>query len=434
MEKRKGNNGVFHLIIWRVVWLLVAPVLSVVFQYRRRLFRPEDYGLRPGQKLPPLFVIPNHVNNLDPFFAGYSFFDHLYFVSSEHALRKGFGSQLLRFFFGPIPIIKGTTDTAALKEILKRLKAGRNVCLFAEGNRSFSGVTGDFSPATGKLVRLAASTAGAALVTYRIRGGYFAFPRWARKMRTGRIWGEPVRYYPPAAVKAMTPDEINAHIRADIFEDAYQTMAEHPRPYRCNNPAEDLETALYLCPSCGKLGTLYSRGDMLYCGCGLSVHYDEYGALHTTLPSGIRPVHEPFSTVRDWWLWEYRAVEEMVRAEGFVCRDSGESLYEVTGGKAASLLVRGELSLSREGLRLVPEGSASDGGSPDASLFFPLNAIMDLVITDQRTLSFFSEGKLYELKDEGAPVPGGKQAYRSAAKYTRIFAILSGALGDANSQ
>jgi 1-acyl-sn-glycerol-3-phosphate acyltransferase len=339
----------------------------------------------------------------------------------------GFASALIRFFFSPIVFPKGGTDPRPLRDILNRLRNGKNVCLFAEGNRSFSGRTNRIAESTGKLARLS----GAALITYRLRGGYFAAPRWGRKMRKGPIWGEPVGYYSPEELKSMKTSEISDLIRRDISEDAYETMRNSPRGYRGPGLAEELETALYLCPRCGGMGTLASRGDTLRCGCGLAVRYDEYGALrpvgrdmpaagrdmadHDTFAdreavagreSGVLPSNgaPAFTTVRDWWFWQYEAMERIVAAagEGSVCSDEGESLFAVEAGSGARVLGQGRLSLGRDGLRC-------------GEFRFPLRDILELAITGQRTLVFMAGGKRYELKNKRP---------RSAAKYQRVFELL----------
>jgi 1-acyl-sn-glycerol-3-phosphate acyltransferase len=320
----------------------------------------------------------------------------------------GFASALIRFFFSPIVFPKGGTDPRPLRDILERLRNGKSVCLFAEGNRSFSGKTNRIAESTGKLARLS----GAALITYRLRGGYFVAPRWGRKMRKGPIWGEPVGYYSPEELKSMKASEISDLIRRDISEDAYETMRNGPRRYRGAGLAEDLETALYLCPRCGGMGTLVSRGDTLRCGCGLAVRYDEYGALRPVdrdapagWESGVLSGGVPaFTTVRDWWFWQYEAMERIVAAagEGSVCFDEGESLFAVEAGSGVRVLGQGRLSLGRDGLRC-------------GEFRFPLRDILELAITGQRTLVFVSGGKRYELKNKKP---------RSAAKYQRVFELL----------
>jgi 1-acyl-sn-glycerol-3-phosphate acyltransferase len=345
-------------------------------------------------------VISNHTTDLDPLFVGCSFPGQLYFVASSHVFRMGFASRLIRFFFALIVKVKGKSDINAVRDILSSLRRGNSVCLFAEGNRSFSGVTQPVKDSAGKLVKLS----GAALITYRLRGGYFAAPRWSRKMRNGPIWGEPVGYYPAEDIKAMKAGEVSAIIRRDIYEDAYETMKNDPHPYRCKGLAEDLETALYLCPACGQIGKLSSggeEGDVISCECGLASRYDEYGTLHCINSGGV----ESFTTVRDWWHWQEAAMEGLVAAagDGIVCSDEDQLLYEIGPGSIACLAERGRLSLGKQGLCC-------------GSRCFPLPDIAEIAITGQRTLTFSAGKKQYELQSETP---------RSAAKYQRIFEILT---------
>ena len=113
--------------------------------------------------------------------------------------------------------MKGTTDAIAALNTIRTVKKGTNVCLFAEGNRSYNGVTGPIFPATGKL----AKATGAPLVTYRFEGGYLTTPRWSRSTRKGYMRGYVVNVYSPEQLKQMTPEEVNEHIREDIMEDAF---------------------------------------------------------------------------------------------------------------------------------------------------------------------------------------------------------------------
>jgi 1-acyl-sn-glycerol-3-phosphate acyltransferase len=397
------GKGRFHLFVWRFLWVFVAPVLRKIFHYRcvAAPAKRDSGALFAGYREDaPALVISNHTTDLDPVFVGCSFPGHLYFVASEHVFRMGFASALIRFFFSPIVFSKGSTDVRALREILGRLRKGSRVCLFAEGDRSFSGRTGRIDESTGKLARLS----GAALITYRLRGGYFFSPRWSRKMRRGPVRGEPVGFYPPEKLKSMTAAEITALIGRDIYEDAYETMRNRARPYRGKALAENLETALYLCPRCGGMGTLRSHGDTLSCACGLAVRYDEYGALSPVSRGESAGGEQVFSTVSDWWFWQDTAVERIARAAGRepVGADAGESLFEVKAGSGLRLLGRGRLSLGREGLCC-------------GETRFPLEDIPELAVTGQRTLVFTARGGRYELRNDKP---------RSAAKYQRVFELL----------
>ncbi|MDR1930092.1 MAG: hypothetical protein LBQ44_05610, partial [Treponema sp.] len=199
--------------------------------------------------------------------------------------------------------------------------------------------------------------------------------------------------------------EINELIRRDISEDAYAVMEQDPHPYTGRNLAEDLETALYLCPVCVQTGTLSSKGNTLYCTCGFRTEYDQYGAFHGTVPEGRRPAADPFATVRDWWLWQEAAMEGIALSagDGPVCSDEDQELYEIRSASRAELAARGRLTLGTGGLCCGP-------------VRFSLRDIGELAITGQRTITFAAGKKQYELKSRFP---------RSAAKYKRVFEVLT---------
>ena len=98
-------------------------------------------------------ILTNHTTNWDFLYLGMAFKGHTYFVASEHIFRAGFVSKAIRFLVDPIARKKGASAIGTTKEILKRLKAGQNVCMMVEGNRSFTGETGFISPNAGALAK-----------------------------------------------------------------------------------------------------------------------------------------------------------------------------------------------------------------------------------------------------------------------------------------
>jgi hypothetical protein len=389
------RTSLFHRFFFYFLCIVIGPALRRRFCYKGEIIR----GISR-----PVVIIANHTTDIDPILIGLSFPPHCYFVASEHIFRWGFASKLLRFFFAPIAKAKGGTDTRTVADVLTALKKGYNVCIFAEGTKTFSGVTGPIIPSTGKLLRLAATLAGASLATFRLRGGYFASPRWAKTMRSGPIWGSLSGLYPPETLKTMKHSDITRLIERDIYEDAYETQTRErksyaSRPGAADSLAENLETALYLCPACRTIGRLHSSGNTLSCDCGLEYHYDVYGFLST-------PQHDAaFSTVRDWWAWQETSLEDLLAVSGdkTLCSDQGEELYEIDRGKSAKLVCRGTLSIGKKGIA-VDERQ------------FPLESISGLDITGQKTITFSAEGKHWELRN---PAP------RSAAKYRRMFQLLT---------
>ena len=272
-----------HIRTYRFFRPLITPLIRRKFNY--------TYDPIP-ESAAPYFLLCNHNIDYDPILLGLASPSHTYFVATENVLRKGLVSRLLMRYLKPIIHTKGKAGLQSSMEILRQLKAGHNVALFPEGNRSFNGVTGPIFPATGKL----AKRSGASLITYRIEGGYLTQPRWSRSLRRGKVCGKLVHIYTPEELKSMTDADIIAAIERDLHEDAYETQSHERVTFRGHDLAAGLEAALFTCPKCGKIGTLYSHGDTISCSCGFSAVYDVYGDLTDT--DGIK------RTVTAWDAWQ----------------------------------------------------------------------------------------------------------------------------------
>ena len=255
-----------HSVVFRTARKLVLPLVLLKFHYTYEKLSgiPEPY-----------LLLANHNTDFDPIFLGLASERQIYFVATEKILRMGLLSPFIMSLFHPIIHYKGKTGISSAKEILGRLREKKNVALFPEGNRSFNGLTGDFVSATGKL----AKRSGVTLVTYRLRGGYFISPRWSKTLRSGRLHGEIANVYPPEKLKQLSEEQINEAIRKDLFVDAYSDQNRNRIPYKGRNLALGLESTLFLCPRCGAVSSLHSRGNEIFCSCGFHAEYDSFGYL-----------------------------------------------------------------------------------------------------------------------------------------------------------
>ena len=379
------KNYLFHRFVFVLLRYTAVPFIKRAMGYSCEKRRGPDA---------PSIIIANHNIDLDPGLVAMAFSRHMYFIASEHALRKGFGSKLLKFAFAPIPINKSKADTFAIKDMLYKLKEGANICLFAEGDRSFNGITSPIPTSTAKLIR----TSGADLITFRLEGGYFTNPRWAKKRRRGRMIGRYINTYSGSELKSMSNAEINALIERDIYEDAYERQKANLIRFTGKDLAENLETVLYLCPGCEKIGTIRSEGARLSCACGLEAEYTETGLLNGDAL--------PFSTITEWDLWQRKKLEEIVSVSGAepICSDEGQSLLLIDTARESALVGTGLLTISRDSLCC-------------AGYEFPLTQIMRIVVAGQMLLLFaLKDGTSYEIHSDFP---------RSALKYREIFRILT---------
>lgn len=322
----------------------------------------------------PYLVLANHNSDWDPLFVSVTMRKQLYYVASEHIFRLGLPSRLLERFFAPIPRTKGSVESGAAMAVLRHLRKGHSVGIFAEGNKSFNGVTGPIHPSTAKLVR----SAGVKLVTLRIEGGYFTTPRWGKGIRRGKMKIARVGVYSAEEIKAMSLGEIDEMLRRDLYEDAYARQELERSRFCDKRRAELLETALFACPVCGEIGTLHGENDTFSCACGLRAVYTEAGLLEGA----------PYATITAWDAWQRAELVrrlETAQAGEALCADENAVLLRFGADHRETERAEGTLTLYRD--RFEFEGRA---------LLF--EKIGGLSIYGRNNLVFTFEGDHWEMQ------------------------------------
>lgn len=350
-----------HFFFYGFFRPLVTVFLRLKFGYKYKL----------AQDLPETYIVlSNHNTDYDPLLVGASFPRQMYFVGSEHITRWKNAYKFLKFGFAPIMRSKGANAASTVMEVLRAVRGGANVCMFAEGARSYDGVTNPILPATGKMIK----SARCALVTYRIEGGYFVSPNWSgANTRRGRLYGAPVNIYTKEQLASMSVDEINAAIGRDLHEDAYARQKAEPARYRGKNIAERMENLLFICPECRAYDTVRSSGDTVRCTrCGHTFKYNEYGMLE-----GGR-----FDTVKALSDWQK---EEVLRDAA-----SG-TVYTAASGSLSTLEKHIETKAAEGPLSLGADALACGGYE------IPLADITDLAMHGRRAIVFSAGDKYYEL-------------------------------------
>lgn len=414
-----------HKFAYSVSGALVRPVVAKFNFHTTPYVHKEDW---------PYVVLANHNTDYDPLMIRETFSDQMYFVAAENILRMGILSKILVRYFDPIFRIKGKREIRTTQEMLRRLRAGYNICLFPEGNRSFNGATGYIFPATAKVVK----KSGAGLITYRLSGGYLSSPRWSRTLRKGKMTGEIVGIYSPEDLAQMSADELHQIISRDLYEDAYERQEIEPVAYKGEKLAEGLESTLFTCPSCKSIGTLHTHDDIIECSCGYKARYDEYGYL----------VEEDSSrkTVRALDRWQFDLLREKVNKmclskDGCTCgdtvngtsRDADNGKSNGTSGDTETLLFHDEnISLREIGTdhSLVSEETGTLFGYCDrlvfendgASYCFPFDILSGIsIFGNNKMVINYKDGELkhYEMH--------GPYTY-SALKYLYLYEIFKAIL------
>jgi 1-acyl-sn-glycerol-3-phosphate acyltransferase len=109
-----------------------------------------------------------------------------------------------------IPVERDGNDMTALREVIKKVKAGNGIVLFPEGTRSKDG---NLQPGRAG-IGLVISKTGAPVLPVRIFGAYDAFPKNAKHLHFSQITvvlGEPIHF---------SEEELS-----DPSRDAYQKLS-----------------------------------------------------------------------------------------------------------------------------------------------------------------------------------------------------------------
>ena len=381
MSVKRGVGFQRAVILFLRVTLGWILALAIGFKYKKRKPKSKTY-----------LVLANHNSDLDPIMVIIGTGRHARFVASANLL-KGFSGKILKLFFGPIPRNKGASADETVSLIEQNLRQGVSVAMFPEGNKSWSGETGYISPRTARLVK----ESGAGLVTYRLDGDYMRTPRWAKYPRKGPVFGTFVRELTAEELKDMTEEEVYRIICDDLKADAYAFQRERRIAYKGKDLAEGLELAGYLCPCCKKFDTVETKGDTVFCSCGMKATLDAEGFLHSdTLP---------FSDLLTWSRWQKSYLfEHADDYQGIITTDVGLTFR--VGGKSV--------------------------GSDAVASFYPDRIEIEadkkyvFLLKDIEKMGAFRTTRVYFTCADGTYVELFKESGVSGIKYFTLWRVFSG--------
>ena len=394
MEKLKVRRG-YHFNSFTTKTIFAILKNKVIKENNVHL----DYH-KPKAKT--FILISNHTDAMDPGFEMVALDRYVRYVASDHTARMKLG-WVFKYIGGVIIKYRDRPSSELTNNIIRNVQAGIPVGLHAEGAMSINGQTGFISSNTGKLVK----DSGVALVTYRFVGGYLRNPRWANKKRSGPIIGHFVNEYSAEELAKLSVDEINEIIRRDTYVNAYEEQKKEMHDYEGENLAECVERILYLCPKCGKVGTLHSKGNFLSCDCGYRVEMKKDGFFHDC---GEGLEHD---NVLDWDLWQRGVWKEKV-----LSAEKGSLIYSEGGQKVKKVDGENEEILSENAtISLYPEKLVVSLGGEKEDIVMEMSKIKQLSLAGKETILVVDD-KIF--LDIGSQIP------RSPTKYIAAWRYLTG--------
>ena len=384
------RNKVGMSVILTVIGL---PVVKI------RHYHYEPY--KPKHKT--FLLIANHSDILDPDYEMVHLRRYIRYVASDHVVRQGLFGKLVQLFGTPIVKHRDRPSEELTRDIRETLAHGVPVGLHAEGGTSLNGESRYISPNTAKLIK----DADCAVITYRMYGGYLRSPRWAVRHRKGPLYGGVVREYSREELREMTEEQVYEAICRDLYVNVYDEQRKATQSYVGENLAEHCEIILYLCPKCGKVETLHSMGDYLFCDCGYKLKMEADGFFHDC-GAGI-----VYDNIRDWDVWQKQALRDYVScfSKNFtdpIFRDGRQIIRRVERDTKRTVTDEGVLELYYDRVELHCQGT---------DLFWAMGDIQKLDYVSRQSLLLITEDSYFDI---GSAVP------RSPTKYVEAWRFLTG--------
>ena len=280
MKKKKQKKWV------KLRHTVVMFFLRAIMKIAMRIKCGYHYEKYKGPKTPTLFIA-NHQTSYDQFMVGLMCPPKTYFVMTDDITTIKFVSKIINFLVHPIPYKKASTDFTILRNCKQVISEGGSICIFVEGNRTYSGKTEYVNETIVKMVKFLKIP----LVSIKIEGGYGVCPRWANNIRKGSTKGSITKVYQYEDYKDLPDEELYKLIVDSIYVDESSPSG----PYKSKKKAEHLERVIYNCPTCG-FTKFYSKGDILGCTtCDLKLKYNEYKQFESENGK------VPFKNVNEWY-------------------------------------------------------------------------------------------------------------------------------------
>ncbi|MFA6801432.1 MAG: 1-acyl-sn-glycerol-3-phosphate acyltransferase, partial [Acholeplasmataceae bacterium] len=279
-----------------VITSIVRMVLKVKFTTNYKFnFTYDDFDPKRSE---PYILILNHTQLNDPLFISMNLKYYLYPVASNLLYTNKYMKFGLTRVIKSIPKRKGQSDSKTIRMILEAFnKDHRGILVAPEGNSSFYGEqTPTDYISTAKLVKKLNKD----LIIGKIDGGYFAHPRWGKLRKGANI---EITYRP--LIKAGAFAQYTLEEIAKIMEDAisfndYQWIEKRDYIYKNKDLAEGIENIIYACPKCGRIQTIESKHNDVYCThCGKIASFDE--KQHLT---------GQYSTLIDWNIYQKKLLKK----------------------------------------------------------------------------------------------------------------------------
>ncbi len=182
---------------------LLCPLL-----WKTRVFGRHNEPAEGG-----VVYISNHQSYLDPILVGVGLLRPMNYMARDTLFKFGPFARLITSV-NAFPVKRGTADTGALKEAMRRIKGGGQVLVFAEGTRTLDGRIGPLLPGVAMLAMRTAQWT----VPVVIDGAFECWPRTQTLPSPGNIVVQYGRAIPQDQAREFSSQEFVAMLRRQLID------------------------------------------------------------------------------------------------------------------------------------------------------------------------------------------------------------------------
>ena len=347
---KNGKNEKKYNLPRHKFWFAIGKPLTMAFLKYKANFRRTKNGLTKR----PYMILCNHACDLDPLMVIDSVPGVVHALASDHLFKHPVFGKFVAHIASPIPIVRAQMDLKSIQEAMQVRKDGGSLLIFPEANCCFSSKTSYIAPAIAKLVKKFKMP----LALFNVRGSYLTKPRWSNSWRRGRTSCVLVRVIEPEELAAMSVDEIYTAICEALSFNEMEYQRENHFSFKGHDLLDGAERMLYQCPKCGKMMTMKSEGDSIFCtACGYRVTMNAEGFFE-----GDDVVFDSFD---QWDDWQREQAVRLVR----------EGNYDATGETPVIFTPSNELYKAKRAEKNVLMGEGSLALYCDRFVFETENAV-----------------------------------------------------------
>ncbi len=146
-----------------------------------RVVRVQVEGAEHIPPFGPAILVPNHQSFLDPIVVQANCPRAVDSMTKSTQFQKAFFRWIIPRLHA-FPVRRYRVDPQAVRVLLRRLEAGRIVCVYPEGERSWDGTLQPFRRGTLRVLL----RAGVPIIPVGIDGSFDVLPRWGKRVRRDR--------------------------------------------------------------------------------------------------------------------------------------------------------------------------------------------------------------------------------------------------------